>query len=127
MPEKTPIAIPGSFSSGELSFVCDTHFMDAPLPGAARKYWSNFGEMLRQSGRLPDAGAATVSAWVLARLAFLSGNRFPFYSGEVIASPLEEFSLTFFAFTTSGKVAPAGKVEVAGGRTRVGLDVQAMS
>jgi hypothetical protein len=125
VPAKPASAIPGSFAHGEVGFVCDTHFTDATVPGATAVSFPKFAEALQQSGRLPNTGSAPVSAWVLARLAFLSGSRFPFCEGEVCGSDLDEYWIPLIAFTTGGKIVPAGKVSVRGGRSHVRLDAHA--
>lgn len=125
MPPNEGTEIPGSFTYGEIGFVCDTKYVDASLPGATNVPYTDFGDLLRVSGQLPRLGEAPVSAWVLARLAALCGRRFPFQDGEVCGSDGDDYWLCFLAFSTDGIIRPAGKLTVLGGRRSVALHVHA--
>jgi hypothetical protein len=85
--------------SADVGFVCDTRFTDAQLPGASATSNAHYDQVLAASGRLPDLNGAPVASWVLARLAKLSSQRFPYEHGQVFGSDGGDFWFRFIAFT----------------------------
>src|SRR6266446_2540337 len=106
MSATSPQEIPGCFGHGNVGFVCDNSYVDASLPSATNVSYDDFGDFLLASSRLPPLGAAPVSAWLFARLAALSGRRFPFHSGQVLGSDGDVYWLRFISFSTAGPIQP---------------------
>ena len=125
MPKAGPTKIPDAFGQGELRFVCDTHYVNASLPGALNVPYNDLGDTLLASGQLPLLGEVPIAAWVLARAAALSGRRFPFRYGEVRGSDGDDYWLEFIAFSRGDLVRPVGTLAVLGSRTEVRLLVNA--
>jgi len=116
-----PSSIPGYFGHGNVGFICDSQFVAASLPNSISVGYDDFKETLVASGRLPALGDAPVSAWLVARLAKLSGRRFPFEFGEVCGSDGDEFGLRLISFTTEDAIRPTGKLTLIGGRDQISL------
>jgi hypothetical protein len=91
MAAKSPTEIPGYFGHADVGFVCDNRYVVADLADAVRESYKDFGESLLASGLLPPLGAAPVSAWMLARLAALSGRGFPLQADEEFGSDSDDY------------------------------------
>jgi hypothetical protein len=90
-----------------------------------REQFDRFAEELAASSRLPVLDGAPVSAWVLGRVAALSGERFPFSYGQIYGSDGDDFWIKCLAFSVDGTVRPVGAVAIRGSRTDVMLWVEA--
>jgi hypothetical protein len=57
---------------------------------------SGIEKTLSSSGALPPLNGAPVGSWLLARIAFLSGKRFPFSYGQVVGSDGADYFVRFY-------------------------------
>jgi hypothetical protein len=89
-------AIPGAFWSSECGFVCEDHYRDIDLAGALLVTRSGIEKTLSSSGALPPLNGDPVASWLLARIAFLSGKRFPFSYGQVVGSDGADYFVRFY-------------------------------
>ena len=70
-------SVPGAFGCGAIQFVCDRKFTNVRLPGSETEQFDCYAAELTASNCLPELNGVPVAAWLLARLAALSGDRFP--------------------------------------------------
>lgn len=114
--------VPDAIWNSDVGFVCDAQFTDAALPGASAISEQQYDKLLAGSGRLPDLNGAPVASWVLARLAKLASQRFPYEPGQVFGSDGGDFWFRFIAFTSD--LHPLGTLSLTGGESSVKLWAQ---
>jgi len=108
-----------AFWRGGFGFVAESQYQDAVLPKAFTTRREDLHNIFLGSSELPDLKGAPVASWVLARLAFLSGRKFPYSLDEVIGSDGAEYWLRFYCL--SEELTLSGVLSVTGSNKKVDL------
>ncbi len=108
-----------AFWHGLFGFLGEAGYRAVDLPKTFTIKHLDFHTALSNSGRLPDMNDAPVASWVLARLAFLSGRKFPYGYDEVTGSDGGDFWLRYYVL--SDDLTPRGMITLSGHHLRVDL------
>ena len=88
-----------AFWHGSFGFVAEAGYWAMALPKTSTTKYPDFHLTLSDSGQLPDLKGAPIASWVLARLAFLSGRKFPYAYGEVTGSDGGDLWLRYYVLS----------------------------
>ena len=108
-----------AFWRNHFGFVAEARYHDVELPKSFFAKYDALHKIFTDSKQLSDLNGAPVASWVLARLAFLAGRKFPYGYGEVIGSDGGDFWLRFYCL--SEELAASGVVTLSGSNLGVNL------
>jgi hypothetical protein len=114
-------ALKDAFWRNGFGFVSENRYQDAVLPKAFTTQRKDLHDTLIESKKLPDLKGAPVASWMLARIAFLAGRKFPYGWDEIVGSDGAEFWLRFYCL--SEELALSGLLSVTGSNKKADLHV----
>jgi hypothetical protein len=106
----------------DVGFMCEERYHDVDPPGAVTTKREHVDKELLATEALPDLAGAPVASWLLARVARLTGKRFPYSYGQVVGSDGADYWLRFYCLSRSGS--PIGVLSCFGSQAGVVLAVR---